>query len=190
MKTFNYIIVLSLIGFSLSCTESVGPQGPQGPEGPQGPIGVAGESGFVFEYTDVDFNAANDYEVYLDYPEDFEGVDSDVALVYLLWDVTTDGNGNDLEVWRQVPQTILTSSGLLQYNFDFTKFDVHLFLAAEFDLGLLQPIDTDDWIVRVVVVPGTFWGGRSGVDHSDYNAVKEAYGLPDLGTHTAISRRN
>jgi hypothetical protein len=193
MKTLNYIIVLSLIGFSLSCTESVGPQGPQGAQGadgPQGPIGAAGESGFVFEYTEVDFTTANNYEVYLDYPTDFEGVDSDVALVYLLWDVSTDGDGNALEVWRQVPQTLLTSNGLLQYNFDFTKFDVHLFLSAEFNLDLLQPIDTDNWIVRVVIVPGTFWDGRSSVDHNDYTAVKEAYGLPDLGEHTAISRRN
>lgn len=193
MKTLNYIILLSLVGFSLSCTESVGPQGPQGPQGadgPQGPIGEAGESGFVFEYTDVDFTTANNYEVYLDYPVDFEGVDSDVALVYLLWDVTVDGDGNNLEVWRQVPQTLLTTNGLLQYNFDFTKIDVHVFLSAEFNLDLLQPIDTDDWIVRVVIVPGTFWGGRSSLDHSDYAAVKEAYGLPELGTHTAIARRN
>lgn len=190
MKLKFVPVLIAIATFALSCTtEVIGPVGPQGPQGPQGPEGVPGENAYVFEYSDVDFLAANNFEVYLDYPADFEGLDSDVALVYLLWDVVTDGDGNPLEVWRQVPQSLLTSNGLLMYNFDFSKVDVHLFLAAEFDLNLLEPIDTDDWIVRVVVVPGQFWGGRSNVDHSDYHAVAEAYGLPEFDIHDAITRR-
>lgn len=188
MKTMQQLLLAIMAIAITSCvTESVGPVGPPGPQGPEGPVGAPGENAYVFEYTGVDF-LAPDYEVYLDYPVDFEGLDSDVALVYLLWDVTTDTNGNDLEIWRQMPQSLLTPNGLLMYNFDFSRIDVHLFLAAEFSADLLEPIDTDDWVVRVVVVPGNFWG-RTSVDHSDYNAVKEAYGLPDLQEHTAVARR-
>jgi hypothetical protein len=181
------LLVLLTIAMSSCISETVGPPGPAGPQGPEGPVGAPGDNAFVFEYTGVDFLAPN-YEVYLDYPSDFEGLDSDVALVYLLWDVTTDNNGNDLEIWRQVPQTLLTANGLLMYNFDFSKIDVHLFLATEFNPDLLEPIDTDDWVVRVVIVPGSFWG-RTSIDHSDYNAVKEAYGLPELQIHSDVIAR-
>ena len=44
-------------------------------------------------------------------------------------------------------------------------------------------------IVRAVIVPGNFWGARSSIDHSDYNAVKEAYGLPELTRHSIAKRR-
>ena len=106
-----------------------------------------------------------------------------------MWEVTTDGDGNDLEIWRQLPQTIFTANGLLNYNFDFTTIDFHLFLSINFDASLLVPRDTDDWIVRAVIVPGNFLGGRTSVDHSDYNAVKEAYGLPEMPTHIVAKRR-
>ncbi len=166
-----------------------GPPGPQGPQGPQGPEGAAGESGFVFEFDAVSFTAP-DYEVFLSYSDDFEVLESDVALVYLLWDVQTDSNGDPLEVWRQIPQTVLTPDGLLQYNFDFSMVDVHLFLDAEFDLNTLTAQDTDDWVVRAVVVPGDFWtSGRNSVDHSDYDAVIEHYGLPQLPAHDSVKSR-
>ena len=138
---------------------------------------------------EVSFTAP-DYEVFLSYTDDFEGLESDVALVYMLWDVQTDSNGDPLEIWRQVPQTVLTPSGLLQYNFDFSMVDVHLFLDAEFNLNTLTAVDTDDWVVRVVVVPGDFWtSGRSSVDHSDYDAVIKHYGLPKLPKHIITKSR-
>jgi len=189
MKTIQQLLFAFLVISISSCiSESIGPQGLQGPEGPEGPQGAEGESSYVFEYTGINFTAP-DYEVYLEYPIDFEGLDSDVTLVYLLWEVTTDSNGDHLEVWRQVPQTILTENGLLQYNFDFSKIDFHLFITTEFDSSLLQSFDTDDWVVRAVVIPGEFWNGRSSLDFSDYNAVKEAYNLPELAKHEDIHLR-
>ena len=181
------LAILSIIITSCT-TSSVGPEGPPGQEGPVGPEGAQGESAFVFEYTDVDFTTP-DYEVVLPYPDDFEGIASDVLLVYLLWEVTTDSDGNNVEIWRQMPQTVYTEMGQIQYNFDFTIFDVRLFMTTEFDAELLKPIDTDDWIVRAVIVPGNFWGSRSSIDHSDYFAVKEAYGLPELTQKSLVQRR-
>jgi len=181
-------MALLVISIASCTTETIGPPGPQGDIGPAGPTGAAGESAFVFEYSNVDF-VGPDYDVFLNYPTDFEGLESDVTLVYLLWETTTDGDGNPLEIWRQMPQTIFTQNGLLNYNFDFSKIDLHLFLTIDFDAALLEPVDTDDWIVRAVVVPGNFWGGRANIDHSDYFAVKEAYGLPDLPERSTNSRR-
>ena len=189
MKTLQQLLIAILaISLAACTTETIGPPGPPGPTGPEGPTGAQGESAFVFEYSNVDF-IGPDYEVFLSYPDDFTGLESDVTLVYLLWEVTTDGDGNDLEIWRQLPQTIFTANGLLNYNFDFSRIDFNIFLTTEFDPSLLEAIDTDDWIVRAVVVPGNFWGGRTSVDHSDYNAVKEAYGLPEMPTHIAAKRR-
>ena len=76
---------------------------------------------FLFEFENVDFNAP-DYEVFLDFPDGFETLSSDVALVYFLWDVV-EIDGSDFEVWRQLPQSVLTQDGTLQYNFDFSMKD-------------------------------------------------------------------
>ena len=186
MKTIQQLLMAILVFAISACTtETIGPPGPQGPQGPEGPAGEQGESAILFEYSNVDFIAPN-YDVLLDYPSDFTGLESDVTLVYLLWEVDADG----LEIWRQLPQTILfTDNGILNYNFDFSTVDLRLFLSFNFDANLLAAVDTDDWIVRAVIVPGNFWGGRTSVDHSDYYAVKEAYGLPDMPTHIAAKRR-
>jgi hypothetical protein len=180
----QFILAILMISFTSCNTESVGPAGPPGAQGPDGPAGADGESAILFEYSDVDFIGPN-YNVILDYPVDFEGLDSDVTLVYFLWEVDDSG----LEIWRQLPQTIYTIDGFLNYNFDFSKVDVKLYLTFDFDKSLLIPADTDDWIVRTVIIPGDFWGGRISVDHSDYYAVKEAYGLPDMPMHIAAKRR-
>ena len=187
MKTLKTSLILLTSILIYACT--TGEVGPQGPAGPEGPEGIQGESAYVFEYSDVDF-ISPDYEVILPYPDDFEGVASDVALVYLLWDVSTDGDGNQLEVWRQMPQIVHTELGKIHYNFDFTIPDVRLFLIPEFSPTELLPVDTDDWVIRTVIIPGDFWGSRMSLDHSDYNAVKEAYGLPEFNSHEIKKRRD
>lgn len=173
---------LSLLG-ACSGSSEPGPPGPAGPQGPVGPKGADGESGYVFEWEGIDFTGP-DYEVVLPYPDNFEGLDSDVALVYFLWGVTDNGT----EIWRQLPQMIVTADGMLGYNFDFTKYDVRLFLQAEFPLDWLTAPDTDDWIARVVVVPGDFWNsGR--IDFTDYKEVEKALGLPKFKAPVPLPRR-
>jgi len=189
MKLAANFILLFLIVFLSSCyTDSViGPQGQAGPQGPVGPQGAQGESGFVFEQTNVSFTAP-DYEFILAYPENFEGFDSDVAVAYLLWGTYTNANDEVVEVWRQLTQTVLTEQGTLLYNFDFSKYDSRIFLEANFPRENLTVDYTDDWIVRVVVVPGSFWdSGR--VDFSDYNEVEELLGLPKLNQDRGVVQR-
>jgi hypothetical protein len=183
-----YLIAIAALILQSCYIENEGPMGPQGPQGPTGPAGDSGENGYIFEYENVSFTGP-DYEIFLDYPEGFEGYDSDVTLVYFLWAVQEDSNGDPLEIWRRLPQTLLIEYGTLIYNFDHTKYDVRLFMDSNFDLNLLSAIDTDDWLVRIVVVPADYWNGRSKVDYDDYYSVKEAYGLPDMNTHESVRVR-
>jgi len=181
MKTLigrQILFTLVLGSLLVSCIEEFG-NGPRGPQGPEGPEGVKGESGYLFEYTNVSFTAP-DFEVFLDYPSDFDGLDTDMHLVYFLWDVQEDENGDPLDIWRLLPQTVLTDVGMLQYNYDASRIDTRLFMDAEFDLEALGAIDTDNWVVRVVVIPSTNWNARIVVDFTDYRAIEIAYGLPEI----------
>lgn len=173
MKLFIQLFSLSVILFLSACGDGeVGPRGPQGPPGQDGADGN-GLLGTVFEY-EVDFTGP-EYEAFVDFPDDFMVYDSDKVLVYLLWDVTEDGK----DIWRLLPQTILTDNGIYQYNFDFTTADVRLFMESEFPIDLLTSADTDNQIFRVLVVPADFYE-KARIDYSDYDAMASTLGLPDV----------
>lgn len=99
---------------------------------------------------------------------------SDMILVYHLYDVD---NGTD--IWRLMPQTyFFPGGGELDYNFDFTRFDVSLFLDANFDLNTLSPAWTQNQTFRIVIIPGYFSGKRANaVDFNDYEATLKAYNI-------------
>ncbi|UII22579.1 hypothetical protein [Fulvivirga ligni] len=182
MKRFTFI--LTAVFATLFFASCEGPQGPPGLDGLNGQDGV-GELAHVFEYENVSFTAANDYSVTLNHPNDFEGYDSDVTLVYFFQG--EDSNGD--EIWWPLPETVLIDElGILQYKFDFTKNKVILFLDSDFDLDLLGANDTDNWLIRVVVVPGEFWNSNGRRDMS-YQSVKEMLGLPDLPTPKVSKER-
>ncbi len=177
MKSFKYLLIVPMLIALAACNNDdglIGPEGPMGPVGPQGPQGVQGESGFLFEFPNIDF-IAPDYSALLELPQDFEVFNEDKALVYLLWDVTD----NDVDVWRPLPQSIITNDGIYQYNYDFTMFDVNVFMDAQFPLANLLDGDLLGQVFRVVIVPAQFWeSGR--VDFSDYETTVKALGIPDL----------
>lgn len=141
-----------------------GPMGPQGPQGQDGGLIVAS----AFELEGVDFNDGNNYEIWEDYG--FDVLPYDVVLVYILWD--TDGT----EIWRLLPQSIYLPGGVLQYNFDFTRVDVRIFLQGTVNFSTLETIWTDDQTFRVVVAPADNVGR---IDYSDYDAVTQMLGLED-----------
>lgn len=184
-------IIVMITGLSSCIVDNVGPEGPmglQGPQGNDGPKGDKGESGFVFEYEQLNFTAPK-YELFLPFPDDFETLSSDVALVYLFWGLE-EVDGVPTDIWRQIPQTILTNDGILQYNFDFSLGDVRLFMEAEFDLAILGATDTDDWVARVVIVPGDFWNSaRMASGELPYNEIKEMLGLPELTIPNSVIKR-
>ena len=97
-----------------------------------------------------------------------------MVLVYHLYDVV---NGND--VWRQMPQTYyIGATGELDYNFDFTSYDVNIFLGANFNLNTLSAVWTQNQTFRIVIIPANF-AGKVAIDYSNYYAVINAFGLND-----------
>ncbi len=151
-------IISLLFVFAFVLTACSGDQGPMGPPGIDG--GINALSAFQIE---LDFNAANNFSDSENYG--FEVSDTDVTLVYILWD-TADGN----DVWRLLPQTVDFNDGTLIYNFDFTKKDVRFFLEGTVDLTTLDAEWTQKQVFRVVVVPAD----NVGVDVSNLKDVMEA----------------
>lgn len=182
-----------LIPFFLLAAGIVACEGPDSPQGEKGEPGLAGTEvqNFVFEYDNVDLKSP-DYASLLAYPDSFTGEEKDVTLVYMLWDVTD----NNTNVWRALPQSLMTENGTIKYNYDFTESNANLIMTTDFDKEKLESMDTDDWVVRVVVVPGKYMepnGKLETVDLSDYNAVVKAMGAADKpvsDSYNDITRRN
>ena len=126
----------------------------------------------VFEVR-TSFTLANDYSrlVTLNPPI----YNSDMVLVYRLFDVL---NGQSL--WRQLPQAVYLPQGELDYNFDFTRNDIEIFLESDFDLATLGAFWSQNQVFRVVIIPGYFSNkNNNAIDFNDYNAVVKAFKIKD-----------
>ncbi len=168
MKNFTRILSTILIVVFAACEGPVGPPGPPGFDGQDGLDGI-NILGQVVEIEGT-FDAGNEYSLFFEFPQTIEVFESDVVLVYILWDQTEDSNGDPVDIWRLLPQTRLLDQGILQYNFDHTFFDVAIFLESDFDLGTLLPGDTDNQIFRIAVLPSDFAQG-SKLNYSNIEAV-------------------
>ncbi|MCK3683550.1 hypothetical protein [Maribellus sp. YY47] len=152
-------------------------------EGPVGPPGLPGEDGYnfigtVFEMENIDFNSGNGYSVIEDFPSNVTVYNSDVVLVYILWE-----QDNGLDVWRLMPQTVVLDEGVIQYNYDYTLENVRVFLEFTIPEEQLQAGETDNQIFRVAILPAEF-ASRKDVDINDINTVINAPNIQmkDLGT--------
>lgn len=155
----------------LSCE---GPVGPPGPPGFDGFDGIDGEDGItvlgkVLEIEGT-FLAEDNYVLFFDFPLEVEVFESDIVLVYILWEVYEDSPGEFVDVWRLLPQTRLMDQGILQYNYDHTFFDVSIFLESDFDKATLDAAYTDNQIFRVAIVPAEF-GKDETFDPTNLDAV-------------------
>ncbi|MFH6604928.1 collagen-like protein [Maribacter algicola] len=155
MKKITVVFAAFMALFFMACE---GPQGPPGFDGLDGLDGRDGLDGLDAELSKVmdiegDFTLDNDYSIFFEFPQNIEVFETDIVLVYILWDQTEDGNGDPVDIWRLLPQTRILDQGLLQYNYDHTFFDVSIFLESDFDLGTLQAGDTDNQIFRIAVIP-------------------------------------
>lgn len=174
------ILFSTILAFLFMACE--GPQGPPGFDGLDGRDGIDGQDGINILGKVVDiqgtFDAGNDYSIFYEFPQSIEVFETDVVLVYLLWDQTEDGNGDPVDIWRLMPQTRIIDQGLLQYNYDYTFFDVSIFLEADFDLGTLLPGDTDNQVFRIAVLPAE--AAQSGkLDVSNINSVMSRLGVSE-----------
>lgn len=101
---------------------------------------------------------------------------SDMVLVYRLKDLS--GNNN---VWEQIPKTIYLNNGNeLDYDFDFTKNDVQIYIGGTYDVTT-TPIYYNNQKFRIVLVPADIVnkGAKAPVDYSDYNAVIKYFKIND-----------
>ena len=183
MKKATLLFGALLTLFFISCEGPVGPPGPPGFDGLDGLDGQDGADAPLSKVFDVqvDFTAENDYAFLIDFNVEIPSVEvfeTDVVLVYLLWDITEDNNGDPVDIWRLMPQTRILDQGLLQYNYDHTFFDVNLFLEADFDLGTLQPGDTDAQVFRIAVLPAEMAEG-SKMDKSNIANVMQVLGVAE-----------
>ena len=118
----------------------------------------------VFEVT-TSFNSNNNYSrlVTLDPPI----YSSDVVLVYHLYDTV---NGED--IWKLMPQTYYFSDGgELDFNFDYTRYNVNIFLSANFSLTTLPSSWTQDQTFRIAIIPANF---ATTVNKNNIDAVMSA----------------
>lgn len=157
-----------------------GPEGLPGPQGPEGPRGADGAELLpaVIELQPVSFNAANEYQVYFDLPDDLAGHEADVVLVYLLYNTETI-NGTTVDVWRALPLVEPAGTGFFQYGFDYTMFDVRLFLNGTVNLSTIDNSWTQNQVFRVVVLPTERLARKADIDLTNYEEVVKAYGIDE-----------
>ena len=168
MKTILNVTVLTVILIATSC-EIIS-------ETDETRI-IKGDSyiGKIFEI-EGDFSKNNDYTLYYTFPSNFEIYSTDVVLVYILWETTTGSNGKSIDVWRLLPQTVLLSDGVLQYNFDYTMEDVKIFLKDTTDFNKLLATETQNQIFRIAVLPAEFAKLKS-VNLNNLNSIIESPSL-------------
>lgn len=164
MKKFSLLSVITLALIIGACEGPVGPPGPPGFDGQDG-INILGK---VLEI-EGSFTAEDNYALFFDFPQDVEVFESDIVLVYILWEQTED-NGEFFDVWRLLPQTRVLDQGILQYNYDHTFFDVNIFLDGDIDFATLGPGDTDNQIFRIAIMPAEF-GKDETFDPTNMDAV-------------------
>ena len=178
MRKISIVLGIFLSLFIMSCE---GPIGPPGFDGFDGFDGLDGQDGVNILGTVIDIEGdfiADDYSIFYEFQQTVEVFESDVVLIYLLWGQTEDSNGEAVDIWRLLPQTRILDQGLLQYNYDFTFFDVNIFLEADFDLSTLQAGDTDNQVFRIAVLPAELLAG-SRLDRSNIEAVMNAMGATE-----------
>ena len=184
MKNYFFkSLLVVVVAFAWACEGPTGPPGPTGPQGPPGFDGNPGPEAVVIEYEGVDFTEVNNYRVLLEFT-DYHPYKSDAILVYALWDSKNLGNGEFKDIWRLLPQTAFLEEGILIYNYEHSFEGVELIMDANFDLSTadIGPNELDDWVIRLVFVPGYYLeNGRnsSSVDFNDYEAVEKHYNLSD-----------
>lgn len=180
MKKIFTLLFLSTFLFT-SCSDE-GPQGPQGPAGPAGPAGIDGY-GTVIDFENVDLNEGNNYEFGMAFDDhDIEVFETDAVLVYIKDGEDGTADGLPVEIFRPLPQTYYIDGGAVQYNYEFTFFNVWVFMEGTADLSQLGAEFTDDLVIRIVILPADF---AASIDTSNMSAVMKAMNVQEKNVKKA-----
>jgi len=126
----------------------------------------------VYDLTNVDFDLIDGV---FTISREFNNVmyDTDVLLVYIKNGSTSNGS----PIWQQIPITFYLSDGNeVDYNFDFSIYDVQIYAGGTFDLAGTSFVNEKTF--RIVFVPASY-GKSAEVDYSDYNSVIQYYNIDD-----------
>ncbi len=125
----------------------------------------------VFELKNInfDYNGIDGYTIYRTLnPQIFP---SDVILIYRLTG-TIDAS---TPIWQQIPRTLYTSQGELDYDFDFSKEDFTIYAEGNYNLAL-TPQFLNNQTFRIVIVPASF---SKTLDTNNYISVMKALNLKE-----------
>lgn len=191
MKHLLHFILILALAFGQACKGPEGDPGPQGEPGtpgapgaagPAGPAGPAGASGTakVFDFQGINFTAANEYTVGIEYARNTMTVGAnDVVLVYEFAGSTQDNT----TFWKPLPQTYYSNNNPVVYNFAYSNKAVLIFIdAAANVLPTLGAAFTNDQVFRVVIIPGSLRNGRSikpDIDFNNYAEVAKYYNITE-----------
>lgn len=192
-KFAAFLLALTSVLSGCYVEEIPGPQGLPGFDGRDGLDGLDGAPGTGLMYeVEFDLTASNDWQsLYTFPPQDQDKIyREDVVLVYLLEEYVEPEDGSDpYDVWRLMPISEFSDDGQLQFNYDFSVYDVNIFLQASFPLD--AAIDVfENLVARIVVVPAAqSVNARTSesVDYEDYEAVSQWLKLPATRTHRGAS---
>ena len=189
-KFATFLLILTSILSGCYVEEPIpGPQGPPGYDGLDGLNGLDGAPGTGLMYEiEFDLTANNDWQSLYEFPaQDLNNIyREDIVLVYLLEEYVEPEDGSDpYDVWRLMPISEFSDDGQLQFNYDFSVYDVSIFLEASFPLDAAVDM-YENLVARIVVVPAAeSLNARTShsVDYEDYAAVSQWLQLPAARTH-------
>ena len=141
MKKLTFVLSILVFGFLSSCTTNEVVQAPP----------VQNSESLVFEISNTNFQTSNNFSRLFIFPRAI--LASDHVVVYRLSGTTAQNQ----DVWSILPQQFFLANGAFDfgYNFDFTKFDVEVFLQGN-NLGTLNSNFRLNQVFRIVVIPGQF----------------------------------
>lgn len=176
MKKFSLLFGMMAL-FLVACEGPVGPPGFDGLDGLDGQDGLDAPLPKVIDIEGT-FDVDNDFGIRYTFENNIEVLETDVVLVYLLWDQADGSDGQPIDIWRLLPQTRLLDQGTLIYNYEHTFVDVDVFLEGDFDLSTLLPADTEDQIFRIAVLPAETTG-KTAIDRSNIESVLSYLGVAE-----------
>ena len=159
-KMIKFLFAVIIIFLTL---QGCGERGPVGPEGPPGPEILPTS----FEFS-ADLLPSNNFEHFRDIPSQINVIGSDMMIAYVLEDYI---EGDDLDVWRQLPITDFTDRGTRTLNFDFTRVDIRIFLDANYPLEFADRFE--NVLIRAVHIPADFVNSGNAKQLENAQSIKE-----------------
>ncbi len=106
-------------------------------------------------------------------------VGTDVVLIYRKAGTAQDGS----PVWQSIPRSVYFEDNILDYDFDFSKNDIHIYADGNYNLSTV-PEYVKSQTFRVVLVPASAGAKNANVDYTDYQSVIKFYKINDSKVKT------